>query len=529
MIQSLPLYPIYIVDFVGALLMMVFSLIAFHFAHRLTRLQPKSVLWTYMFWFSMSLVALAASRGVGHSIRFVLFLFGFPHIWRFIYPYSGALNTITFISVAVLTFYYSNVREVIERVRRDAEALYEANVRLRKAQDALRELNQNLENMVEERTRELRQSEKKFRGLFEGSKDMIFFCDMDHHLEDMNESGIEMLGYKNREDVIGRSFSEFFADPKKCDLFKDIISQQGYIKDFDAELKKYDGSILYVILTISVMRDEDGNVKGCEGIAKDITRMKQVTETLIQSEKMASVGQLAAGVAHEINTPLGIILGYTQLIEEECHDREDVYESLKIIEKQTKICKRIVSDLLKFSRHTSDSTSADVDINECINEVLAVVEHSLNMDRIYVNRELAQHTPTIKGNKEKFRQVIINLINNAHHAIETDGIIGVWTEYDKGENEIRVIIGDTGVGIPPEIQKNIFDPFFTTKGVEKGTGLGLSVSYGIVKEYGGFIEAQSPPKDKKFKDAGMETIMIVHLPVKRGEELDIEEKQTAQT
>ncbi len=513
MLESLPLFPVYVVDFIGALLMVVFSLIAFFYARRLTILQPKSVLWTYMFWFSMALVALAVSRGVGHTVRFILLYMGERAIWKSIAPFSGGLNTITFTSVAVLTFYYSNVRSVIDRVKHDAEALYEANIRLQKAQEALRRLNQNLEQMVEERTKELRQSEKKFRGLFEGSKDMIFFCNKDHQIEDINPSGVELLGFKSREEVIGRSFKEFFKDEKQWEMFRDEICRMGHIKDIEAELVRTDGSTRNVILTISVMKDENGNIKGCEGIGKDITKMKQVTESLIQSEKMASVGQLAAGVAHEINTPLGIILGYAQLLEEDFEDNPDALESLKIIEKQTKICKRIVGDLLKFSRSSSDSEVSEVDINECINEVLAVTEHSLNMDRIYVNKNLSKDIPHFKGKKEKLRQVIINLLNNAHHAIENEGIIGIWTEYDKKAKEIRVIIGDTGTGIPPEIQNKIFDPFFTTKSVGKGTGLGLSVSFGIIKDHGGYIEAQSPPKEKRFIDAGMETVMIIHLPI----------------
>ncbi len=511
--EALPLFPVYVVDFIGALLMVVFSLIAFFYARRLTILQPKSVLWTYMFWFSMALVALAVSRGVGHTVRFVLLYAGLPKLWKTIAPFSGGLNTITFTSVAVLTFYYSNVRDVIDRVKHDAEALYEANIRLQKAQEALRKLNQNLEQMVEERTKELRQSEKKFRGLFEGSKDMIFFCNKDHVIEDINPSGVELLGFKSRDEVVGRPFKEFFKDEKQWETFKDEICQKGHIIDSEAELKRRDGSIRNVILTISVMKDENGVLKGCEGIGKDITKMKQVTESLIQSEKMASVGQLAAGVAHEINTPLGIILGYAQLLEEECEDNEEAMESLQIIEKQTKICKRIVGDLLKFSRSSSGSEISMVDINECINEVLAVTEHSLNMDRIYINKKLSDQLPRIKGKKEKLRQVIVNLLNNAHHAIEKEGIIGIWTEYDQEVDEIRVIIGDTGTGIPPEIQSKIFDPFFTTKSVGKGTGLGLSVSFGIIKDHGGYIEAQSPPKEKRFRNAGMETVMIIHLPV----------------
>ncbi len=512
MTPGLPLFPVYLVDFIGAILMIIFSLVSFNYASRLTRLEPTNVLWTYLFWFSMAVVALALSRGIGHVLRFIFVFLGYPGLWGALAPYSGGLNTITFVTVAVLTFYYVNIRQLLDRVREDARQLAETNKELHRAQEALRELNLTLEKRVEDRTKELKLSEQKFRGLFEGSKDVIFFCDDRYRLVDINESGVELLGFTKKDEVLGKYLPHFFFDRKKWEKLARELITVGHVKDFEAEFKGPGGTYLFLLITMSAIKDEHGKIKGTEGIAKDLTRFKQVTETLIQSEKMASVGQLAAGVAHEINTPLGIILGYTQLLEEDFEDQEETLESLKIIEKQTKICRRIVADLLKFSRDSMTEKTVPTDINTCIKEVLAVTEHTLNMDRIYVYKVFGGNIPKIVAANEKLRQVFVNIINNAQYAIGDEGIIGIWTRYDQARNEVQAIIGDTGPGIPQEIINKIFDPFFTTKAVGKGTGLGLSVSFGIIQDLGGYIEVESPPKEEVFVKAGMETVFIVHLP-----------------
>jgi len=511
--MGLPLFPIFIVDFFGSALMIILSITASFHARRLVRLNPKNVLWTYLFWLCMALVAFALSRSIGHMLRFIFILLDFPHVWETLSPYSGGLNTLVFSSVAVLTFYYYNVQGVIQRVRDDANSLARANRQLEKVHAELRDLNTTLEQRVENRTRELKVSEQKFRHLYEGSKDMIFFCDAAGRISGINSSGIEMLGYEGEDELIGCPLPSLFADEEKWAKYYCRLGSQGHVKDFEVELLRRDGSNLYMMITATAIVDEANTMQGSEGIAKDLTHFKMMTDQLIQSENLASVGQLAAGVAHEINTPLGIILGYTQLLEEDFTDRPEVLETLRIVEKQTRICKRIVADLLKFSRHSLEGDKKSVDINQCIEEVLAIVEHSLNMDFIYVQRSLEDGLPDIHADPERLKQVMVNLLNNAHHAMNKEGIIGIWTHYDAHCRELEIIIGDTGPGIPPEIISRIFDPFFTTKGVGKGTGLGLSVSFGIIKDHGGHIEVFSPPRDPEIIAAGMRTAFHITLPL----------------
>lgn len=514
MMSSISLLPVYLMDFVGALSMMILSLVAYHRARHLISREPKNVLWAYLFWLCITLVAFALSRSIGHVLRFILILSGYPEVWEFLAPFSGGLNSLIFVAVAVLTFFYQTMRVIIARVHEDAENIVNVNVNLQAAQEELHRLNRTLEQQVESRTSSLRMSEQKFRHLFEGSKDMIYFCDSKGHICDINDSGVKLLGWKERTEVIGHPLAHFFVDQSKWATYFSEIAAEGHVKDFEIEFLRPDGSHLYLMLTASAIYNENGEVQGCEGIAKDLTHFKEVTNQLIISEKMASIGQLAAGVAHEINTPLGIILGYSQLLEEDLADNPEVLEMLKVMEKQTKTCKRIVADLLKFSRNSTEGVRKESDVNQCIEGVLSIMEHNLNMDQIKVVRYLGENLPQIIVDREKLRQVFVNLINNANHAVVENGTVGIWTRYQEADGKVEIIIADSGPGIPKKIMGQIFDPFFTTKDVDKGTGMGLSVSFGIVKNEGGELIAFSPPTDPNLIAKGMRTSFHIFLPVK---------------
>jgi PAS domain S-box-containing protein len=497
--------------------MIICSMSATWYAWKLKRLQPKSIIWGYFFWFSVTLLIFAVSRSSAHIIKYILVGLDIKHIWSFMLPYSGGLNTMTFVALATLTIYFYNVRNTHDLLKEEAEKLEQSNLELETAHRELSELNQNLENRVEERTIELRRSEVKFRRLFEQSRDAVFFCDADWRVSDINESGIAFLKYDSKEDVLNQAFASFFVKEDDWRNFIKRIASEGHVEDFETLFRRSDGTTLVMLISASAIRGDCGdrcemNERGCEIIAKDITQFKNLTKTIIQSEKMASIGQLAAGVAHEINTPLGIILGYSQLMKDDYGDDPEALESLEIIERQTRLCKKIVADLLKFSRKSVEKTTRAVNINDCIEEVLSVTEHSLNMDRIYVQRELATDLPLVMADREKLRQVFLNLLNNAHQAMESEGIVGIWTYMSEKEGMVEIVIGDTGPGIPGEIVDKVFDPFFTTKAVGKGTGLGLSVSFGIIRDHGGTMVVCSPPEDEKFRTAGMETVFIIQLP-----------------
>ncbi len=508
---SLPLFPIHVIDFLGAALMIVFSVMATWYAWMIKKLKPRNILCSYFFWFSVTLLIFAVSRSTGHILKYLFIIMGYPHLWQVLAPFSGGFNTMAFVAIATLTFYYANIRSIMERIREDAMELENTNRQLALAHENLRELNLSLERRVEERTLKLKQSEQKFRSLFEHSKDAVFFCDQHGKIADINATGVELLGYDEPDDIIGTPLAAYFKNKTAwTDYYKQLASK-GHVKDFETAFIKSDGTFMTLLISASAIKDKNGKITGSEAIAKDITAFKQVTETLVQQEKMASIGQLAAGVAHEINTPLGIVIGYTQILEEDFQDNEEALETLSIIEKQAQNCRRIVADLLKFSRESLENKMGPVDMNQYIEDILSVMEHSLNMDRIYVHRVFEDNLPKILADEGKLRQVFMNLINNAHDAMENDGIIGIWTR-KADDGGVEVVIGDTGPGIPQKIQSRVFDPFFTTKNVGKGTGLGLSVSFGIVRDHGGTMEVQSPPEEQEFVQAGMETVFIVKLP-----------------
>jgi PAS domain S-box-containing protein len=386
----------------------------------------------------------------------------------------------------------------------------------------INDLNENLEIMVKERTEELIKSEKKYRQLFENSKDMIYICTENGKIFDVNPSGLELLGYDSREELQELTLEDVFSNPDQAHEYRQALRNQGFIKDYEVEFKKGDGTVLNVLITASAILDESGNFAGCEGTARDVTELRRATEGLIETQKMATVGQLAAGVAHEVNTPLLVILANAQLLKDEFPEDSETYEDLKVIEEQTKICGRIVADLLDFSRQT-ESVMDTIDINQTIEDVLAVMEHSLELERIYIIRHFESDLPSLSGDAEKLKQVYINMLNNAQHAIGTDGAIGITSHHDRDAGEIVVSFIDSGTGIPPEIRNKVFDPFFTTKGVGKGTGLGLSVTFGIIKDHGGYIEVESPLSAENLQilegeyaeKRGPGTAFTIHLPLSR--------------
>jgi PAS domain S-box-containing protein len=509
--NSLPLYPTILADIIGSFIIIVLSFLSLRYAYLLTCRQPDHFIWGFLYYLSLALALFAISRAAGHIVKQFLLITNNKAIWKNISPFSGGFNTLMMISVSAVTIYYHKVVEVFRLLENNAAKLKIANKQRINAANEMIRMNLHLEEIVEERTTELSQSEKKFRQFFENSKDMVYFCDSEGFISDINDSGLDMMGYDTLPEE-QLNIHSFFKDEDALQEYMFSIHQNGFVRDFEIEMKKRDGCICTVLLTANAIRDEDGQIIGCEGIAKDLTNLKTMTAKLVSQEKMASVGQLAAGIAHEINTPLGIILGYSQLMQDDFPEESEEMDNLLVIERQTKACRKIVADLLKFSRQTGGSRQ-DLNLNEVVNEVLSVTEHTLNLDHIQVNRSLAESLPSVVGDAGKIRQVFFNIINNAHHAMEKGGTLTVITALEEKNGMVLVTFKDTGEGIPEEIQRRIFDPFFTTKSVGKGTGLGLSVSYGIIEEHGGIITIESPVQDPESHETVPGTAMHIRFPV----------------
>ena len=251
------------------------------------------------------------------------------------------------------------------------------------------------------------------------------------------------------------------------------------------------GETLIVNAAVVPLRNADeasGATVGTIVIVEDVTARVQLEEQLRISEKMASIGLLAAGVAHEVNTPLTGISSFTQMLLEGADPQDPRTRLLEKIERQTFRAAKIVNGLLTLSRPAS-SDRALVDINIIIADVVALLEHQFETHRIRVRRDLCESPAMVLGQEHKLQQVFLNLFLNARDAMPKGGWLSVSTRLDAGK--VVAEVSDTGSGIPSEYLARIYDPFFTTKAIGQGTGLGLSITYGIVREHDGGIDCDS--------------------------------------
>ena len=250
--------------------------------------------------------------------------------------------------------------------------------------------------------------------------------------------------------------------------------------------------------------DERGEVVSIVRNAKDITVEKRVEQRIQHAERLASLGQLAGGLAHEINNPLGVILCYVDLLKSQLADFPQGFKDVAIIEKHAVNCQRIVADLLEFARG-QETARQPTALNATIEEVVRMVEPQFRRQHCAIELDLAPGLPLVNIDANKMKQVYLNLLMNSRQAINGRGAIRIKTRYLKESGKVRLIFRDNGSGIPPGIIDRIFDPFFSTKKTGEGTGLGLSVSYGIIKEHGGDIQVESEP--------GQWTRFTIELPV----------------
>src|SRR5579872_619443 len=227
-------------------------------------------------------------------------------------------------------------------------------------------------------------------------------------------------------------------------------------------------------------------------IFDDVTDRAELERRLVQADKLSSIGLLAAGVAHEVNTPLAVISTYAQMLAKQVAGDDQKSKLLEKIAKQTFRASEIVNSLLNFSR-TSTTEFGEVSINRVIQETLSLLDHQMKKAGLDVRADLDNAAPGITGNPGKLQQVFLNLFINARDAMAPGGVLEVKTSHDEDRGGVRIDVIDSGHGIDPEHIHRIYDPFFTTKGAKKGTGLGLSVTYGIIQEHGGTIEASSRP------------------------------------
>ncbi|MFO1518457.1 MAG: ATP-binding protein [bacterium] len=244
---------------------------------------------------------------------------------------------------------------------------------------------------------------------------------------------------------------------------------------------------------------------------RDIREERQLQARLIQSEKMAAVGLLAGGIAHEINNPLSGILAFAQLALGQTEAGSQLNEDIREIETSALRCKKIVENLLEFSRQSSSEDRFELDLGEALQRVLPLLKVQIKEAGVYLETELAEDLPKILANSNQLEQVLLNLTSNACHALKSGGKVKIEVKQEDPD-WIRIDFSDNGTGIPKGHLPKIFDPFFTTKKSGVGTGLGLSITYSIIQEHGGRIEVES--------EEGGGTLFRIFLPVAKAPPLE---------
>ncbi|RKY84484.1 hypothetical protein DRQ09_08580 [candidate division KSB1 bacterium] len=393
----------------------------------------------------------------------------------------------------------------VEELKISNQRLKEALGKLKKAEKMLEEYSKNLEKMVEEKTVELRESEEKYRNLFEDANDGIITLDLDYHITSVNRKFEEILS-KCRKELIGKPIFDVLevvdTGENFLDKMKDI-TEKNMPFSYEIKIQTPTGiKILDINSSYMFYRDK---LEGIQQIYRDVTEKKLLQNQLIQSEKLASIGELVSGVAHELNNPLSIISGYSELLKK---DKELSKKHKKKIDKINKAVNRgikIVENLLSFARE-KPLEMKKINIQKIIEKTIEIRDYELKVNNIKVIRDFQEDLEETYGDPYKLQQVFLNLINNSYDAIKKTkkkGIIKIKTYSSKGNIIVEFI--DDGPGIPEEIQDKIFDPFFTTKEIGEGTGLGLSLSYGIIKNHNGSISL-----DTAFLEG---TKFVIKLPI----------------
>jgi signal transduction histidine kinase len=418
---------------------------------------------------------------------------------------------------------------------------------LKESREKIEEYNRTLEKKVKERTAELEKTTRLLQVEYDRLEAIVNTPNLGIVIEDkecnirfMNKFLIEIFGNQ-----VGEKCYEKFKDRKdKCPVcpIDEILIKgkktftyfdqdtQGHHYEMSANLFQDERGESYVLETLSDITEQKKLEQQVEEYTSNLEKtnreledaLKSLKETqvqLIQVEKMAAVGQLAAGVAHELNNPLGGILGYSQFALEKIgqkriseftpEDTSTFLQYLTDIEQQTKRCRSIIQSLLKFSRASRKEEFEPTDLNSVMEETLKFTKHQMEKNKVNLVQNPAATLPRINGHPGQLQQVFTNLVLNAVQAMPDGGTLTVAGRIGEGAKTVDISFSDTGVGISQKNVDKIFEPFFTSKKVGEGTGLGLSVSYGLIKNHGGEIEVKS--------EMGRGTTFTVILPVAQEE------------
>ncbi len=347
----------------------------------------------------------------------------------------------------------------------------------------------------------LLQSKELLQSIFDAITDFVVLLSNDGIVRMVNESLLKKYAL-NSENVLNVPI-KLLAEkvPTPFDLFTKVLPVR-LREPITEQVSLRDGSIFEIHFFPAF--DDRGEPDSIVCYATDITLQKKTEQTIQQTEKLVAIGQLAAGIAHEVNNPIGIILCYSNLLKEDLQGRPKQLADLEIIEKHAQNCHRLVKDLLQFARRQK-AEKRPASINDCIQGVVEIVQNQFSQNQVDFILDLQGDLPKINMASRKMKQVFMNMFLNASQAMEGKGFIKIITCHRKATAQIEVKIQDNGHGIEREVLDKVFDPYFTTKKSGEGTGLGLSVSYGIIQEHDGDIKVEST--------VGHGTEFTIYLPV----------------
>jgi len=331
----------------------------------------------------------------------------------------------------------------------------------------------------------------------------------DYRISDINDTMLNKLGLK-REETIGRFCYEIShhqdtpcsGDNHPCPLIKSLKTRKP-CKTTHIHLDKDRNELYYSISCYPFIKND--KVIGVIEMSRDITKEIRMQKTMMQQEKLMSIGRLSAGIAHEINNPLTTIMTSSMLLQEDIEPDDPIYSELETISKEALRCRNIVKSLLDFARQ-SQPVKKSLDLNQIVTDTLVLVKKPAAFNDIKILTDLHKDLPLTYVDKDQIQQALINLTLNAIEATEPGGKITITTQDDSQAGMVHISVRDTGSGIAKENLDHIFDPFFTTR--ETGTGLGLAIIHGIIEQHGGKIKVESAP--------GKGTQFTIVLPVEQG-------------
>jgi len=389
------------------------------------------------------------------------------------------------------------------------------------------EARQELESRVIERTADLRaemaereqaqqalrDSEAKYRSLFENLYDVYYSTDDKGKITLVSPSVKNYLGYSPNE-LIGRNIKDAYVSAQEREAFLLRLNKDGYVKNFETQLKRKDNSIIWVSTNAQMLKDDEGKFIGVEGITRDVTDRKALEIQLRQAQKFEAIGTLAGGVAHDFNNLLMGIQGRASLVGSENNASPEQREHLEAIEEYVRSATNLTKQLLGLAREGKHEVKP-FDLNELVKASASMFGRTRKEIRIQVTT--APKTVVVEGDRGQIEQVLLNLFVNAWHAMPDGGDLNLMVsrvildEFALQTYQLlpgrycKIGVSDTGIGMDEETRLRVFDPFFTTKDKSRGTGLGLASAYGIVKNHDGVITVDS--------EVGKGATFSVYLPI----------------